>query len=168
MDALKKVVFLSLRFSSFGPFNVAFPPLVFRKASVSWTLCGEVVPYLESKLILRSFLEQFYSDETKQFIQRLASRFFICINDYKSLLTTHLNSMTPVQDVRGIMGLVHKGAQYSDRSRMRKIYEGGVGPWSMWDANSATGFQFPSCARSRMLTLGKLANLNHSITVASS
>ena len=32
---------------------------------------------------------------------------------------------------------------------------------SMWDANSPTGVQFPACARSRMLTLGKLANLNH-------
>ena len=31
------------------------------------------------------------------------------------------------------------------------------------DANSAAGVQFPACARSRMLTLGKLANLNHSL-----
>ena len=40
-------------------------------------------------------------------------------------------------------------------------------PWSndlsMWDANSATGVQFPACARSRMLTLGKLANLIHNL-----
>ena len=33
-----------------------------------------------------------------------------------------------------------------------------VGPWSsMWNANSTAGVQFPACARSRMLTLGKLA-----------
>ena len=43
-----------------------------------------------------------------------------------------------------------------------------VGPWSNghqcgMDENSASGIQFPACARSRMLTLGKLANLNHSL-----
>ena len=42
-----------------------------------------------------------------------------------------------------------------------------VGPWSnglsMWDANSATGVQFLACAKPRMLTLGELANLNHSL-----
>ena len=31
------------------------------------------------------------------------------------------------------------------------------------NANSATGVRFPACARSRMLTLDKLANLNHSL-----
>ena len=37
------------------------------------------------------------------------------------------------------------------------------------DANSASEVQFPACARSQMLTLGKLANLNHSLkTMASS
>ena len=33
----------------------------------------------------------------------------------------------------------------------------------MWDAKSATGVQLPACARSRILTLAKLANLNHSL-----
>ena len=34
----------------------------------------------------------------------------------------------------------------------------------MWDANFATGIQFSACVRLRMLlTLGKFANLNHSL-----
>ena len=42
-----------------------------------------------------------------------------------------------------------------------------MGPWSkwlsMWNANSTTGVQFLACARSRMLTMGKFTNLNHSL-----
>ena len=34
---------------------------------------------------------------------------------------------------------------------------------SIWNVNSAAGVQFPGCARSRMLTLGKSVNLDHSL-----
>ena len=33
----------------------------------------------------------------------------------------------------------------------------------MWDTKSAVSIQFPVCARLRMLTLGKTANLNNSL-----
>ena len=42
-----------------------------------------------------------------------------------------------------------------------------MGPWSngypMWDVDSAIEIQFPACARSQTLTLGKSADLNHSL-----